>query len=346
VEDALDRLTRLASAAEARGDTHELIELRAVELAIRVARGQQPAPAEVDWLVERARAHVAVDATTFAATSAAAALATDAPEQSRTLLEELARTTGSHQTPYYARLLPLMVRTLLTADDPALARRLVEGLEPHYPLDEHALCAARAQLAEHAGDRAEAAELYAEAARRWQEFGNVSERAYALALGKTDAEGPLCRSCSRRCATGRRSPRPRRCWSKRRARRPRRLSSVCLLAQRLWQSTSGRGRGHPGGLADRPGTGRFPGLLLVPPVRLPGRRQLPPPVRVPDTVDEPVAVCRRDPHLFANPRGWGWRGPLRARVKLRQTRKHRRRPPERHPFPSADRSCGPRRRYP
>jgi tetratricopeptide (TPR) repeat protein len=199
VEDALDRLSRLDAAAEERGETHELIELRAVELAIRLARGEQPPPADVDWLVERARAHVAVDASTFAAASAAAALATDAPEQSRALLEELERTTGSHQTPYYARLLPLMVRTLLTADGPALAKRLVEGVEPRYPLDEHALCAARAQLAEHAGEYVEAATLYDEAAAGWRDFGNVPEHGYALlghgrcllALGRPGAEQPL-----------------------------------------------------------------------------------------------------------------------------------------------------------
>ena len=57
----------------------------------------------------------------------------------------------------------------------------------------------RAQLAEHAGDHAQAASLYAEAAARWQEFGNVPERAHALlgqgrclfALGDPAAEQPL-----------------------------------------------------------------------------------------------------------------------------------------------------------
>ena len=57
-----------------------------------------------------------------------------------------------------------MLRTALAAGDPDLAERLADGLEPRYPLHEHALCAARAQLAEHAGDHAEAAALYAEAA--------------------------------------------------------------------------------------------------------------------------------------------------------------------------------------
>src|SRR2546422_2871173 len=92
-----------------------------------------------------------------------------------------------------------MVRTALTAGDPVLAGRLAAGLEPHSPLDEHALCAARAQLAEHAGDHADAATLYAEAAARWQEFGNVPEHAHALlgqgrcllALGEPTAEQRL-----------------------------------------------------------------------------------------------------------------------------------------------------------
>jgi hypothetical protein len=92
-----------------------------------------------------------------------------------------------------------MLRTALAVGDFALAKRLAESLEPRYPLDKHALCAARAQLAEHAGDHAEAASLYANAAERWQEFGNVAERAYALlgqsrclhALGRPGAEEPL-----------------------------------------------------------------------------------------------------------------------------------------------------------
>ena len=82
---------------------------------------------------------------------------------------------------------------------PELAKRLVDGVEPRTPLVEHALHAARAQLAEAAGDHAEAAALYAEAAERWREFGNVPERAYALlgqgrclaALGQPEAQEPL-----------------------------------------------------------------------------------------------------------------------------------------------------------
>jgi hypothetical protein len=103
-----------------------------------------------------------------------------APKRARAVLAELEQATGTHETPYYARYLPWMLRTALAAGDRALGERLTAGLEHRYPLDEHALCAARAQLAEAAGDHAEAATLYAEAAARWQEFGNVPEQAYAL----------------------------------------------------------------------------------------------------------------------------------------------------------------------
>ena len=76
---------------------------------------------------------------------------------------------------------------------------MTAGLDARYPLDGHALCAARAQLAEHRGDHAEAAAHYAEAATPWEDFGNVPERAYALlgqarcliALGRSGAQEPL-----------------------------------------------------------------------------------------------------------------------------------------------------------
>jgi hypothetical protein len=92
-----------------------------------------------------------------------------------------------------------MLRTALAAGDSDLAERLADGLEPRYPVREHALSAARAQLAEHAGNHADAATLYAEAAARWQQFGNVPEHALALlgqgrcllALADRAAEQPL-----------------------------------------------------------------------------------------------------------------------------------------------------------
>jgi class 3 adenylate cyclase/tetratricopeptide (TPR) repeat protein len=199
-EEALERAGRLAAVAEASGDAYVLIELRSVELANRFARGEREAsPAGADWVVERARAIGTAEMIVVALGPAAAALAAEAPERASALLAQLEQVPGARKTPYYSRQLAAMLRTAFATGDPDLAKRLAGGLEPRYPLDDHALCAARAQLAEHAGDHADAADLYAEAAARWQEFGNVPERAHALlgqgrclrALGRPEAEEPL-----------------------------------------------------------------------------------------------------------------------------------------------------------
>jgi class 3 adenylate cyclase len=198
--DALERAGRLAAIAEARGDTHSLIELRAVELASRIARGEHEAsPTEANWLVDATRESSAADVVVFGLAVAAGALAGEAPERACAVLAELEQVTGARESPYYAKQLAAMVRTALASGDAALARRLADVFAPRYPLEEHALCSARAQLAEYAGEHANAATLYAEAAEHWREFGNVPEHAYALlgqgrsllALDRPDAEGPL-----------------------------------------------------------------------------------------------------------------------------------------------------------
>ncbi len=199
-EEALERAGRLGAALEVSGGTHLLVWLRAVELATRLARGETEAARTTDWLVETTRATGTADVTVEALAAAAAGrLAQGLPEQARALLVELEETPGARETSYYARQLGAMVRTALAAGDPELAARLAEPLEPRFPLGEHALCAARARLAEAAGDHAGAATLYADAAERWRAFGNLSERAYAqlghgrslLAQGQPGAEQPL-----------------------------------------------------------------------------------------------------------------------------------------------------------
>jgi class 3 adenylate cyclase/tetratricopeptide (TPR) repeat protein len=199
-EEALERAGRLAAEHEASGQTHLLIWVRALELATRLARGETQEPGMAQWLVETARATTTTNVTIEALAAAAAARhAAGVHDEARSLLSELERVPGARDTPYYARRLTAMIRTALPARDPELAERLAGGLEPRYPLRKHALCTARAQLAEHAGDHADAVTLYEEAAARWKEFGNVPERAYALlgrgrclaALGRAEAEEPL-----------------------------------------------------------------------------------------------------------------------------------------------------------
>lgn len=134
------------------------------------------------------------------ANAALAYLSVGKPQHAGSLLAELERTPDVRQELYYAAHLPDMVRTALACGDAALGARLVEGVEPRTPLREHALRAGRATLAEAGGELEQAASLYAEAAERWQAFGNVPERGHALlgrsrcllALGRApDAASPL-----------------------------------------------------------------------------------------------------------------------------------------------------------
>jgi class 3 adenylate cyclase/tetratricopeptide (TPR) repeat protein len=200
-QEALERAGTLAAAAEASGDTVSLIELRAVELATHLDQGDtQDATGRGDWLIETARELATADASLLALAAAAAArLATGQPEQARTLLTELEQTAGAHETPYYPRQLPSMVRTALAARGHTLARTLTGRLQPHFPLHQHAITSAQAQLAETVDDHAQAATLYADAAHCWHQFGNHPEHAHALlghgrcllTLGQTGAEQPL-----------------------------------------------------------------------------------------------------------------------------------------------------------
>jgi hypothetical protein len=200
VAEALDDIERLVPRLEEEGDVFALIEIRGVALACRVARGERPPDGEAAWLVETARTIGTVDITVIALTAAAAAaFAEGSVEDGRALLSELNGFEGSRNTPYYVRTLPDMVRRALAVDDRTLAERLAEGIVRRHAFDELALWAARAQLAEHARAPEAAAQLYADAAWRWQEFGNMPERAYALlgqgrclrALGRPGAEEPL-----------------------------------------------------------------------------------------------------------------------------------------------------------
>ena len=180
IGEALERAARLAPVLESSGDIHSLSEVRAVELASRFARGEGPVFADAEQLVEMARTTGSVDIIACVLSSTAPALATEEPERARAVITELEGSAGPRATTYYSRQLAAMVRTALAAGDPALAARLVKALKPRHPLDEHALCASRAQLAEHAENYEKAAALYAESVARWHEFGNVPERAHAL----------------------------------------------------------------------------------------------------------------------------------------------------------------------
>jgi class 3 adenylate cyclase/tetratricopeptide (TPR) repeat protein len=198
-EQALADAEPLAERLQAAGDV-VFTEPRALQLRLLAERGaHENAPAS-DELVAAARESGVPQSFALAFAAGARLLfAQGRSQQARALLSELEQVAGTRADPYYASVLPELVRAAHALGDPALAVRLVDGVEPRMPLFEHALSACQAQLAEAAGDDARAAGLYAEAAERWREFGNVPERAYALlgqgrcltALGKPGAAEPL-----------------------------------------------------------------------------------------------------------------------------------------------------------
>ncbi|HEX9351890.1 MAG TPA: adenylate/guanylate cyclase domain-containing protein [Gaiellaceae bacterium] len=198
-EQALAEAEPLAERMQAAGNIF-FTEPRSLQLRLLAQRGAHEHAPAADEFVATAResGEPQVIALSFAA-AAQLLLAQGHCAQAKSLLVELEQVVDIGADPYYASLLPELARCALALEQPALAARLVDGLEPTTPLSEHALCACRAQLTEAAGDQVDSAALYAEAAERWRDFGSVPERAYALlgqgrclhALGRPEAEDPL-----------------------------------------------------------------------------------------------------------------------------------------------------------
>jgi class 3 adenylate cyclase/tetratricopeptide (TPR) repeat protein len=193
---ALAEAEPLSERAEAATD---MIEARSVRLRLLAQRGESQHDVVAEAPLAAARETGQPQLIAMAVAAGAQVLLRGRPQQAQALLAELERVPGTRGDSYYVSLLPELVRTALALGEAELAARLVAGVESRTPLSEHCLTACRAQLAEAAGELAGAAELFAESAARWRQFGNVPERAYALlgqgrclaALGKPEAEEPL-----------------------------------------------------------------------------------------------------------------------------------------------------------
>jgi hypothetical protein len=198
-EQALAEAEPLAERLQAAGNIY-FVEPRSLQLRLLAERGAHQQAPVADELIAAARGsgEPQLVALAFAA-AARLLLAQRQTQQAHTLLVELEQVSPTRADPYYASLLPELVRTAVALDDRALAARLITDVEPVTPLHEHALLGCRAQLAEAGGEHTHAAALYTEAAQRWGQFGNVPECAHALlgqgrcllALGDPDAEAPL-----------------------------------------------------------------------------------------------------------------------------------------------------------
>jgi class 3 adenylate cyclase/tetratricopeptide (TPR) repeat protein len=180
-DEALEVAAGITGRLEASGDAWALIGIRAAQGRIFALRGRAgEGTAWLDWLESTARELGFAEGIVFALGSAALArVGLGQQDAAVALLSAVEAFPGARATVYYAAFLPAMVRTTLRID-PALAERLVSGVERLSPYAEHALVAAEASLAEARGDLEPAVDAYADAAARWERFGVVSEQAFAL----------------------------------------------------------------------------------------------------------------------------------------------------------------------
>ena len=196
-EQALAEADLVAEPLEATGDMAWL-HLRALQMCLLVERGSPEMAPDLDRLVDASRETALAGVIAYSlAAGAYLLLARGERERAHAFLREIAELGTFDLTE-----LGWLGRMALALEDPALATHLAESLEGFSTAsgpDEHARVSARAQLVEARGDHIAAARLYQQAAERWEDFGYVPERAYALlgqgrclrALGDPAAEQAL-----------------------------------------------------------------------------------------------------------------------------------------------------------
>jgi tetratricopeptide (TPR) repeat protein len=183
LDEVSEVVASLAERLEASGDVTDLIPVRAAQARIFSLRGKGNTQSAqgLDWLEAAARVTEDPNSIIHGLGSSALARAEfDQNEVAVALLTELEGFPGARDAVNYPVLLPAMTRAALRVRDPALAQRLVAGVEPRTPYAEHAFVAANAVLTWARGDFQAAADAYADAAERWGRFGVVPEQAFAL----------------------------------------------------------------------------------------------------------------------------------------------------------------------
>ena len=100
---------------------------------------------------------------------------TGAPGRAHDVLTELLELPGSCEDTALVRQFPALIRATVACGDVGLGERFVAEMQHGTPAQEHGRQAALASLAEARGDLQDAATRHADAARRWREFGDLSE---------------------------------------------------------------------------------------------------------------------------------------------------------------------------
>jgi tetratricopeptide (TPR) repeat protein len=181
-----DEAIALADSMEERlatiGDVFDLHACRSARIRALALIGRTAEASDVLDPVE-ARARAAEDTNAIATGLGTVALARAALGESAAAME-LLREIGSaphiKSDIYYITMLPALAREAIRLGGVALAERLARGPEPLSPLSQHAHVAASASIAEARGQPEAAAEVYADAAERWERFTVVPERAFSL----------------------------------------------------------------------------------------------------------------------------------------------------------------------
>jgi class 3 adenylate cyclase/tetratricopeptide (TPR) repeat protein len=191
---------RVVGQAEMLGDLATLIEGRAVLLSVLSFRGASPPSDEAERFVEIARELGEPQDFAMAFSIAAHILLENGDrDRAKAVLDDVRHNAATRDDPNYAAQLPQLVRSALALGDAALSEALIAGVAPRTPLQQHALRACAAELAEASGDHAGAVDRYREAADGWRVFGHIPELAHALfgqgrslvASGASGADVPL-----------------------------------------------------------------------------------------------------------------------------------------------------------
>jgi class 3 adenylate cyclase/tetratricopeptide (TPR) repeat protein len=197
-DEALRAARDLDAELEATGDNFDLFVVRIMRIVILMARGEaDEAGALVEWL-ERIGHASQIEAFQAEALLAVALVQLESGDCRRA--REQLRHLPDCNINNYVDLLPVVIRTALSAGDVELAEMLAERAPASTPLYENGGCSCSALLAETRGEREAAAAGFADAAARWHDFGVPYEEAHALlgqgrclvALGRADeASEPL-----------------------------------------------------------------------------------------------------------------------------------------------------------
>ncbi len=181
---ALEIAAGLAEGRYAREAAFDFSVVRAAQARILAVRGQAADSVDsLDWIETTSRSGTPETMAAGLGSCALARAGIGQDDRAAELITEIDANPEARRSVYYAAVLPALVRARLGIGDRKLAERLAGGDQPRSPYASHALIAATAALAEARGDRQAAAEGYAETAERWELFGVVPERAFAL-LGR------------------------------------------------------------------------------------------------------------------------------------------------------------------